>query len=116
MKRLSLKRLAENLKNKREEKKITQKQLSELTGINRAMISRIEKEEYIPSILQLEKLADELDFEFDTLFIDPERPKVHTAFRATNMSEKSQKDIEHLLHMMDTAKDQILLRKRLKND
>ena len=55
MKRLSLVDLAETIKNNRTEKGITQEQLCEKTGINRNMIGRIERMDYIPTIPQLEK-------------------------------------------------------------
>ena len=64
MKRLSLVDLAETIKNKRTEKGITQEQLCEKTGINRNMIGRIERMDYIPTIPQLEKLAEVLGFAF----------------------------------------------------
>ena len=70
MKRLSLVDLAETIKNKRTEKGITQEQLCEKTGINRNMIGRIERMDYIPTIPQLEKLAEVLGFEVDRLFVE----------------------------------------------
>ncbi len=42
MKQLSTAKLAKTIKEKREEKDLTQEQLSSLTGINRVMIARIE--------------------------------------------------------------------------
>ncbi|WP_396334688.1 nucleotide sugar dehydrogenase, partial [Anaerococcus hydrogenalis] len=42
--------------------------LSDLTGINRTMISRIESCDYVPSIDQLQALAEVLDFEIVDLF------------------------------------------------
>ena len=63
MKRLSLVDLAETIKNNRTEKGITQEQLCEKTGINRNMIGRIERMDYIPTIPQLEKLSEVLGFE-----------------------------------------------------
>ena len=62
MKRLSLVDLAETIKNSRTEKGITQEQLCEKTGINRNMIGRIERMDYIPTIPQLEKLAEWLEY------------------------------------------------------
>lgn len=70
MKKLSIYLLATTVIKQRKEKKITQKQLAELTGINRAMISRLEKEDYIPSIPQLEKLGEILEFEPFTMFVE----------------------------------------------
>ena len=63
MRKLSLALLAKQVINSRKEKKITQQQLADLTGINRAMLSRLESQDYMPSIPQLEKLGEVLDFE-----------------------------------------------------
>lgn len=70
MKKLSMKKLSEKVQHLRKEKAITQQQLSEMTGINRSMISKLESETYIPSIEQLEKLAEVLDFEIIDLFTE----------------------------------------------
>ena len=70
MKKLSLSLLANKIIDTRKEKNITQQDLANLTGINRAMISRIESLDYIPSIPQLEKLGEVLNFETSDLFIN----------------------------------------------
>jgi UDPglucose 6-dehydrogenase len=70
MRTLSKKLLADTLIAKRKEKHLTQNQVAEATGINRAMIGRAENMEYVPSIDQLEKLGKELDFEVIDLFVD----------------------------------------------
>ena len=67
MKKLSLIDLANTVKNNRAEKNITQEQLCEKTGINRNTIGRIERMDYIPTIPQLEKLAEVLNFDVDKL-------------------------------------------------
>ena len=56
MKKLSPSRLADTIARLRKEKKMTQAELSEITGINRALISRIEQQDFMPSIEQLESL------------------------------------------------------------
>ena len=53
MKKLSTEKLAQLIELRRKEKKISQAQLAEQTGINRVMISKIEHQEYIPSVIQL---------------------------------------------------------------
>ena len=53
---------------KRKELQLTQTQLAEKTGINRAMISRLESQDYIPSIDQLQTIAETLGFEVIDLF------------------------------------------------
>nr|AOP03550.1 UDP-glucose dehydrogenase [Streptococcus suis] len=54
---------------KRKELGYSQQELSDLTGINRAMISKLEQGEYLPSIPQLLALSNVLDFEINSLFV-----------------------------------------------
>ena len=75
MRKLSLKLLASAIADNRKSKNITQKQLAELTGINRAMISRLEKEDFTPTITQLEKLGEVLEFEPISMFIEEQTKK-----------------------------------------
>lgn len=70
MKKISTKLIAELVNAKRKEQKITQEQLSKMTGINRSMIGRIENEEYIPAIDQLQALAEALGFEITDVIVD----------------------------------------------
>lgn len=70
MKKLSKKLLVDIISNKRKVKNLTQASLSEITGINRSMIGRIEKGEYIPSIEQLQILAEALSFDITDLFVE----------------------------------------------
>lgn len=69
MKKLSPSYLAHLVSTKRKEKSMTQQQLSNATGINRALLSRLEKQDFIPSIPQLEALGSVLDFEPDCVFV-----------------------------------------------
>ena len=73
MKKLSPSLLADTIHNTRNAKKITLEKLSALTGIHRAMISRIEKQDYMPTIEQLEKLAAALEFEIVDLYVEEKR-------------------------------------------
>lgn len=68
MKKLSVDRLAETVANKRKGKNLTQAQLAEATGIHRTMIGRLENKSYVPSIEQLQTLAEVLNFEVTDLF------------------------------------------------
>ncbi|MDD3414981.1 MAG: nucleotide sugar dehydrogenase [Lachnospiraceae bacterium] len=70
MKKLSLPLLAKQVVDARKEKNISQRQLAELTGINRGMIVRLEAQDYIPSIPQLEVLGEVLDFEPISFFVN----------------------------------------------
>lgn len=69
MKKLSRELLAEKIFKRRKDFGLTQAQVSEQTGINRLMIGRIENQEYIPSIEQLESLSEVLQFDIAELFI-----------------------------------------------
>ncbi len=75
MKKLSLSLLSSTIITSRKNKKMTQKQLAELTGINRGMLSRLEQQDYTPSIEQLEKLGAVLDFEPTDMFLSSETDK-----------------------------------------
>ena len=68
MKKLSKALLASVVSSKRKEMHLTQQELSEKTGINRALLSRIEKADYLPLIPQLESLGDVLGFELEDVF------------------------------------------------
>ena len=76
MKKLSMDKLVNTVINERKAKGLTQVQLAEATGINRAMIGRLENSDYIPSIDQLQRLGENLGFEVTDLFIEEkETPK-----------------------------------------
>ena len=64
----SIEKLKSTVLENRKQSGYSQQELANATDINRAMISRIEKGDYIPSIPQLEKLAQVLDFEIFSLF------------------------------------------------
>ena len=67
MNRMKTEILAEVIKDRREKMGLSQNNLSGKTGINRAMISKIENGSYMPSIEQLEDLQEVLGFSFDDL-------------------------------------------------
>lgn len=70
MKKLSQSLLADLVATKRKEQNMTQQALADATGINRALISRLEKEDFLPSIPQLEALCEVLGFEPNEVFVD----------------------------------------------
>ena len=76
MKKISYQKMADTIIAKRKEQNLTQSQLAEMTGIHRAMISRLEGQDYIPSIDQLQAVADVLGFEVTYLF-EEEKPVVN---------------------------------------
>lgn len=112
MKRLSQDKMVATVKNLRKEKNLTQEEVSAKTGINRHMIGRLENKEFIPSIAQLEKLAELLGFDITDLFEERE-PFVFAAFRSSGMSEDEQKGVERMFEMMMASKQQLLLRKAM---
>ena len=115
MRHLSQERLAALVKEKRLQLNYTQEQLSEKVVMNRAMISRLEQEKYLPTISQLERIADVLKFDITELFQE-NKPTVFTAFRGDNLTRQEQDGVEHLLEMMLVAKQQILLRKAMRHE
>ena len=72
MKHLSLRLLSETVISHRKSKSLTQVQLAKLTGINRTLISRLESQDYTPSVDQLQALSEVLRFETAPLFVDSE--------------------------------------------
>ena len=75
MKKLSSRRLAQTAASRRKALKLTQAQVSQATGINRALVSRIESEEYTPSVDQLLALSEVLGFDVGDVWEAPESGK-----------------------------------------
>ena len=59
--------LGQNIKKYRKEKKLTQKELASLAGVNEVTIRSYEAEKYRPKIETLQKIADALDVSIATL-------------------------------------------------
>lgn len=70
MKKLSLHMLAEAIVSIRKANKMSQQELADKTGINRAMLSRLEQCDYYPSIQQLEILGETLGFEPTDFYVE----------------------------------------------
>ena len=70
MRKLSLKLLAETVAARRKTMKITQTKLAEMTGIHRGLISRLESEDFTPSVDQLQALAEVLQFDTAALMVN----------------------------------------------
>lgn len=60
--------LADTIVSARKQKKLSQQALADLTGMNRSVLSKLEAEEYTPSIAQLEELARVLNFDITDMF------------------------------------------------
>ena len=79
MKKLSSELLAKTIKAQRKALKIKQAELAEKTGINRTLLSRLENEEFTPSIDQLLVLSAVLQFDPNTLFVEEAHASVSIA-------------------------------------
>ena len=86
MKKLSSARLAELVTANRKTANLTQQQLADATGINRSLISRLEKQDFVPSIAQLEQLGEVLGFEPDSVFVDTISGQADTADNAAKIA------------------------------
>lgn len=78
MKKLSLKKLAETVNARRRAMEMTQAALAGATGMNRSILSRLESQDYMPSIEQLQALAEVLAFDPTELFIE-ENPQISSS-------------------------------------
>jgi transcriptional regulator with XRE-family HTH domain len=116
MKTLSTKKLAEAITKLRKEKGYTKEQLGNLTGINRIMISRIERENFIPSILQFEALSNILGFDITEMFVEKERTNSFVALRSEALSDSEKEGVEKLFTMMLSLRQQIQLRRSFENE
>ena len=72
MKHLSLKLLAETVIGRRKILKLSQAALAEKTGINRSILSRLEMQDYSPSVDQLLSLSAVLDFQLSDVIVEDE--------------------------------------------
>lgn len=70
MKKLSAQLLADTVVSRRKSMKITQAELAKLTGIHRGLLSRLESQDFMPSIDQLQSLAEVLEFDPVSLFVE----------------------------------------------
>lgn len=70
MRHFSQELLSKAVADMRKKKGMSQEELSEATGINRTMIGRIEHQDYLPTIRQLESLIDVLGIDYDSILIE----------------------------------------------
>lgn len=71
MKHLSLTKLAQTVIQNRKKLGLSQLDLAKKTGMNRSVLSRLENEDYMPLISQLEKLGEVLSFDPADMFEEP---------------------------------------------
>lgn len=86
MKKISTKSLATLITTNRKKLSMTQQSLADATGINRSLISRIEKEDFLPSIPQLEQLGETLGFDPTDIFTEDTQEKEHSVTPPLNIA------------------------------
>ena len=74
MKNFSISKLAEMILTQRKLLGLTQQELANHAGINRSMLCRLENQDYIPSMDQLTRLANTLQFDVTDVFIEYDKP------------------------------------------
>lgn len=86
MKKYSNYILANQIKTQRKKLGYTQQTLADITGINRSLISRMEKKDFMPSIAQLEQLCAVLNFDPASVFSEDSNPKTATRLKSYNIA------------------------------
>ncbi len=74
MKNFSISKLAETILSQRKLLGLTQQDLADKAGINRSMLCRLENQDYVPSLDQLTRLANTLQFDVTEVFIEYQKP------------------------------------------
>jgi transcriptional regulator with XRE-family HTH domain len=110
MQRLSQEKLAQTVKERRNEKGWTQQHLGDLTSIHRLIVGRIENGNFLPSIIQLEALSEALGFNIPDLFVDKQPQNSFVALRSEALSENEREGVDTLFRMMLSLRQQIVLR------
>ena len=116
MTKISMEKLALLVKNKRNELKMKQEELGKMTNINRLLIGKIERKEFVPSISQLESLANALRFSITELFETEAKQNVFTAMRGQAATPSEEEGLDKLFSMMLFLKQQRVLRSKLANE
>jgi transcriptional regulator with XRE-family HTH domain len=116
MKTLSAKKLAETVAKLRQEKGLTKEELGALTGINRIMIGRIEREDFMPSIIQFEALGNALGFDVNDMFVEKETSNSFIALRSEALNENEKEGVDILFKMMISLRQQVFLRRKFENE
>jgi len=112
MTKISTELLASIIKTKRLDLKITKEKLGYLTGINRLQIAKIEDQKFIPSLPQLEKLAEVLNFQISMLFTEETKEDVFLALRGSAKTKDENHGVETMISMMLCLCKHELLRKK----
>ncbi len=115
MKILSAVKLSKTVSELRNKMNLTQTELGERTGLHRITIGRIERGNFIPSIEQLQALANTLGFEITDMFVEKMQPQSFFALRCENMNKTEKEGVDTLLGMMFALRQQILIRRKFEH-
>ncbi len=110
---ISMVRLANAVQEARKRLGLTQQDVQEQTGINRQLIGRIEKGEFLPSLPQLNVLAEKLRFRITDLMEESTGQELIYAMRGEAKSTEEEKGIDEIFSMMSFLKSQQVLRSKL---
>lgn len=110
---ISMTLLSDTVQKSRKKLGFTQQEVQEMTGINRQIIGRIEKGDFLPSLPQLNALSEKLGFEIVDLLEEDSEQSVIYAMRGQSRSAEEEKGIEKLFSMMSFLKAQKMLRSKL---
>jgi transcriptional regulator with XRE-family HTH domain len=97
--KISLVKLGSIVRKKRD-KKYTQEQLGLKTGINRNIIRLIERAQHLPSIPQLNKLMEVLDFTFEDIIEEDNTTDVFVAMMGQAETPEEKEGFEIMIERM----------------
>lgn len=103
MKKLSLVLLAKAVADARKAQNITQSDLSKATGINRSLLSRLESQDYTPSVDQLLALSEVLGFDAASVMEDDAAEACINNAADGNEAPKTAKDYQDIPRMKITV-------------
>ena len=97
MMELSLELLAITIISRRKKQGLTQAMLSKMTGINRSILSKLERRHYTPSIDQLQSLGEALDFDITDMFIEQGASTVKSEVEEFDKASENHTTDEHVV-------------------
>lgn len=116
MKTFSPALLAQMVTELRKKKGLTQEQLGAQTLLNRVMVGRIERENFIPSVVQLQALSAVLGFDLAQIFVEQEEEPSDLALHRESLDEEDRDGFDRLLSMMLALRQQLMLRKAYEHE
>lgn len=113
MNTISMSQLAISVQSARKNLNLTQQDVQDKTGINRQLIGRIEKGEFLPSLPQLNALSQVLRFDISDLIVQENDSDIVYAMRGEAKTQEEMDGIEKMFSMISFLKSQMLLRSKL---